>query len=257
MDNNVRMVRMKKISQRAKRESNFFDKLVEKTDIDYYWGWKTPIGRFRRQLRADITISHLRLNNKNKVLEIGCFVGEFTKLIAQSKAIIYAVDIAPKAIALAKNRNNQRNINFVVDNIENSKFQNDSFDCIYGNAILHHTNLTKSLAEIERILKPGGKFIFFEPNLLNPEIFLERKVPILRRLSNSSPDETAYIRWDLKKKLEQTGFKSVKVESFDFLYPALPHFFLPILIILSKILEKTPLLKEISGALIITGGKSK
>lgn len=251
------MARMKKISQRAKRESIFFDKLAENADFDYYWGWKTPIGRFRRQFRADIIISHLGLNNRDKILEIGCFVGEFTRMIAKSKAIIFAIDIAPKAIALAKSRIKQRNINFTVDDIENSKFKNNSFDYIYGNAILHHINLTKSLTEIKRVLKPGGKFIFFEPNMLNPEIFFERKIPILRRLSNSSPDETAYMRWDLKKNLEQIGFKNVKVESFDFLYPAFPHSFLPILKILSKILEKTPLLKEISGSLIVTGEKSK
>ena len=252
---NARIATMQKISNRAKREIIFFDKLAENADINYYWGWKTLIGRFRYQFRADIIISHLGLKKGTKVLEIGCFVGELTKMVAYSNATIFAVDIAPKSITLAKTRIKKKNITFEVDNIENSKFINNSFSAIFGNAILHHTNLSASSLEIKRILKPGGKYIFFEPNLLNPEIFLERKIPVLRRLSNGSPDETAYIRWNLKKTLEKIGFKKVKIEPFDFIYPALPYYFLPLLKFLSKILEKTPLIKEISGSLIVTGEK--
>lgn len=249
------MARMKKLSKRATRERIFFDKLAEKSDIKYFWGWKTKTGQFRHNQRADKITTYLNLKKDQKALELGCFVGELTKKVAKTKAQIHAVDVAPKSIILAKSRINSKNIFFAVDNIEDSKFKDNSFDAVFGNGILHHTNLDKSLPEIKRLLKPGGKFIFFEPNLLNPEIFLERKVPFLRKISNSSPDETAYLRWNLNKNLKQAGFKNVKVEPFDFIYPALPYSFLPVLKILSKILEKIPLIKEISGSLIVTGEK--
>lgn len=244
---------MIKLSKRAKNERDFFDNLAEKQDIHYFWGWKTKIGKYRHNLRAQIIASHL--NKKMNILELGCYVGELTKKIAKSKASIFAIDISPKSIYLAKQRVKLKNVKFLIDNIENSKFKNNYFEVVFGNGILHHTNLNLSLPEIKRILKPKGKFIFFEPNLLNPEIFLERKVSILRKLSHSSPDETAFIRWHLKKVLEDAGFINVKVEPFDFLFPAFPGQFLPVLKIINQIVEKTPILREFSGSLLVYGEK--
>lgn len=243
------------LSKRAKNERDFFDSLAEKADIHYFWGWKTKIGKYRHNLRAQIIASHL--NKKMTILELGCYVGELTKKIAKSGANIFAVDISPKSINLAKTRIKLKNVHFSVDNIEDSKFKDNFFDVVFGNGILHHTNLKLSLPEIKRILKPSGKLIFFEPNLLNPEIFLERKVPLLRELSHSSPDETAFICWQLKKTIIEAGFVNVRVDPTDFLYPAFPGQFLESLKIINQILEKTPLLREFSGSLYVWGEKPK
>ena len=53
--------------------------------------------------------------------------------------------------------------------------EKNRFDIIYGTGILHHLNLKACLDEIERILKPGGKFVFIEPLGTNPVINLYRK----------------------------------------------------------------------------------
>lgn len=241
------------LSKRAKRERYFFDDLAQKGDIHYFWGWKTKIGQYRHNLRAQIILS--QVNQNMRILELGCYVGELTKKIAQSKAHIFAIDISSQSISMANQRIKLKNIHFLVDNIENSTFKNNFFDAVYGNGILHHTNLRLSLPEIKRILKPEGKFIFFEPNILNPEIFLERKIPILRKLSHSSPDETAFIRWRLKKTLQDAGFINVRVKPFDFLYPAFPSFLLSALKIVDKIIINIPLLREFSGSLIVTAEK--
>lgn len=241
------------LSKQAKNERAFFDSLAEKQDIHYFWGWKTKIGKFRHDLRAQIIL--LYLNQNMRVLELGCYAGELTKKIAKSKANIFAIDISPKSVSMAKQRVKLKNVHFQIDNIENSSFKDHFFDAVFGNGILHHTDLKLSLPEIKRILKPKGKFIFFEPNLLNPEIFLERKVSVLRKLSHNSPDETAFIRWQLKKALQHAGFVNIRVEPFDFLFPAFPGQFLPVLKIINKILEKTPIVKEFSGSLIVSGEK--
>src|SRR3989344_6589861 len=202
-----------RLSKRAQHEQEFFDNLASQNDVFYYWGWKTEVGRYRHHLRATIICSFLNLKPGVKSLELGCYMGELTKKIAPTKATITATDIAPKSIVLAK-KTVKKNINFLVDNIEKSKLKSNFFDSCFGNGILHHTHLDSSLKEIKRVLKPGGKFIFFEPNILNPEIFLERKIPYLRKLSHSSPDETAFVRFELKKTLEKSGFINVKVEPF-------------------------------------------
>lgn len=246
---------MKIFSKRAKNERYFFDRLATKHDLHYFWGWKTKIGKYRHDLRAKLITEYLKLNPKVKVLELGCFVGELTHKLALSKAKIYGIDISAKAIAIAKRRFKLKNVFFLVDNIEKSKLKNNHYNAVTGNGILHHIDLDIGLLEIKRLLKKGGKVIFFEPNLLNPEIFLERKVAIFRKISNSSPDETAFFRWQLKRSLEKAGFIKVKVEPFDFMYPLFPSYFIPVLKVMDSFLINTPLLKEFSGSLMVTGEK--
>lgn len=246
---------MTNLSKRAKHERDFFDSLAKIKDIHYFWGWRTKIGQYRHNLRAQIIISHLKLQKKMRVLEPGCYMGELTRKIALTSANIFAIDISPLSISMAKKRVKNKNVSFFTDNIEASRFKDNFFKAVFGNGILHHTDLKYSLPEIKRILKPGGKFIFFEPNLLNPEIFLERRFPLFRKLSHSSPDETAFIRWKLKKALESSGFINIKVNPFDFLFPGFPGFFLPVLKVLNQLLEQFPLVREVSGSLLITGEK--
>ncbi len=247
---------MNKFSERAKNERDFFDRLATKHDLHYFWGWKTKVGQYRHDRRAELITQYVKLNRKIKVLELGCFVGELTHKLASSGAKIYGIDISAKAIALAKDRFKLKNIFFSVDNIEKSRLKSNFFDAVTGNGILHHIDLDCGLLEIKRLLKKGGQVIFFEPNLLNPEIFLERKVSFFRKISNSSPDETAFIRWSLKRKVEAAGFVKVKVEPFDFMYPAFPSYFIPVLKIIDSVLVKLPLIREFSGSLIVTGEKS-
>lgn len=245
----------KKLSRQAKNERDFFNRLAANYDIYYYWGWKTKIGQYRHDLRARIIIRYLNLNGKIRVLELGCYTGELTRKLASSGASIYGMDIAPKSVDIAKKIIKEKNIQFFVDNIESSQFSSNYFNAVTGIGILHHTNLKYSLKELKRILKSGGKFIFFEPNMLNPEIFLERKVPLLRKLTNTSPDETAFIRWKLEKKLQKAGFIRVSVQPFDYIYPAFPSIFLPLLKIIDKVLTKLPLIREFAGSLIVMGEK--
>ena len=44
-----------------------------------------------------------------------------------------------------------------------TSFPDQSFDLIHGLGILHHLDLARGLAEVDRLLKPGGKGVFLEP----------------------------------------------------------------------------------------------
>lgn len=63
---------------------------------------------------------------------------------------------------------------FEVDNAEDMTLPTASFDLVFGSGILHHLALDVSLKEIRRVLRPGGKAIFFEPRGHNPAIKLYR-----------------------------------------------------------------------------------
>ena len=53
---------------------------------------------------------------------------------------------------------------------ENLKFNDNSFDLVYGSGILHHLSIEKAIIEIKRVLKKGGKAVFYEP--LGHNIFI-------------------------------------------------------------------------------------
>ena len=76
--------------------------------------------------------------------------------------------------------------------------------------------------KIFELLKPGGVMSFAEPNLLNPQILVIKKVKWIGRMLGESPDETAFVRWKLKKQLEEIGFTDVEITPFDWLHPLVP-----------------------------------
>lgn len=242
-----------KIDDRAKREKDFFDNLA-KGDREY-WGCETQTGRLRLKLRGQYIKKTLKKKHGVTLLDLGCGLGALTQHLTQISGKIYAVDISSQSISTAKSKIKSNKIIFKSDNAHNLSFRSNFFDAIVGNSILHHINLEKALSEVFRTLKKDGQIVFFEPNYINPQVFLERRVPFIRNLARNSKDETAFIRWSLKRALEESGFKNIKVEPYDFLYPALPLNIAKKLIKISNLLEKTFLIKELSGSLKITATK--
>lgn len=73
-------------------------------------------------------------------------------------------------------------------------FKDESFDIVFGGAILHHLDIEKSVNHIHRVLKPGGKIIFLEPLNMNPFYKIYRKLNPQER----TPDEHALVSKDFK-----------------------------------------------------------
>jgi hypothetical protein len=112
-----------------------------------------------------------------------------------------------------------------------------------------------ALTEFSRVTKAGGRLVFAEPNMLNPQILIQKNVPFIKRWMGDSPDETAIVRWRMKKMLQRVGYKHVSVFPYDFLHPAIPKPLINVADSIGRIIEKTPLLKEIAGSVIIYGEK--
>ena len=55
-----------------------------------------------------------------------------------------------------------------VANGEELPFPDDSFDAVWGNAILHHLDLARAGRELFRVMKPGAVAVFCEPWGGNP-----------------------------------------------------------------------------------------
>lgn len=106
------------------------------------------------------------------VLEYGCGVGEHAVLLAKSGAHVSAFDLSPVSIAVARRRAElnqmEANIDLTVAAGKSLPYADESFDIIFGLAILHHLDVTASWADLYRVLKAGGKAVFVEPMGMNP-----------------------------------------------------------------------------------------
>ena len=97
--------------------------------------------------------------------------------------------------------------------------------------------------------------VFAEPNMLNPQIFIQKNIPVIKRWSGDSPNESAIVRWKFSKLMMKTAFKKIKITPYDFLHPFVPGFLTGIVTTIGKGIEKIPVLKEIAGSVIIYGEK--
>ena len=134
-------------------------------------------------------------------------------------------------------------------------YRDSHFDSVVGSSVLHHLEITEALREIYRVLKIGGAIYFTEPNMLNPQIAIQKNVPWIKRKLGDSPDETAFFRWPLRRLLKRTGFRDVQIYPFDFLHPKTPFPLVNGLNAIGRFLEHVPALSEFAGSLYIRAVK--
>jgi SAM-dependent methyltransferase len=218
------------------------------------WDWSTPAGRLRLQRRVDMLCRWGRLARGERLLEIGCGTGLVTERVhAATGASIVGIDISPELVAEAQARLPQAA--FRVENAFRMSFPDASFDAVYGSSILYHLEIEPALREIMRVLRPGGRMVFAEPNMLNPQIFVQKNVPLIKRWLGDTPHETAFVRWSFARRLRGTGFTRVLVFPFDFLHPLTPRPLIPMVSGLGALMERIPLAREIAGSCVILAEK--
>ena len=211
------------------------------------WNWESPAGKVRWRRRVQMLTAELR--PEMSVLEIGCGTGYFTQELAKTGARITAIDISPDLLEQARAKVTASNVTFRLENAYALTFEAASFDAVIGSSVLHHLDVVRALMEFRRVLKPGGLLRFTEPNYLNPQIAVQKNVPELKRLAGDSPDETAFIRWTLRRQLVEIGFDQIEIVPFDFLHPAVPRPLIPLIERMGALAERIPVVREISGSL--------
>ena len=217
------------------------------------WNWESAAGRVRWRRRIQMLTQNLR--PQDHVLELGCGTGYFSKELVKCPIQLTAIDISDDLLSVAREQIQCDNGCFMRENAYALSFSAESFDHIVGSSVLHHLDLTKGIAEMYRVLRPGGTISFTEPNMLNPQIAAQKNIAWLKRRMGDSPDETAFFRWQLAKKIKAAGFSKIQIVPFDFLHPALPAGSLSFMQPVCTALEKIPLVREIAGSLYIQAQK--
>ncbi len=242
---------MKDLSKKIENERLHANVIIETNESS--WGWSTFAGQIRKQRRLDfLSLIDSDLQNELKVLEVGCGTGTFSKGLSQKFKNLICIDISE--ILLEKARTLYSGICFLNMDIHKTTFPSEYFDLIVGCSVLHHLDWQLALKEIYRILKPGGQIRFSEPNLLNPQIFLVKNIPWLKKKMGDSPDEYAFTARKIRRVLNNCGFCDIKVTSYEFLHPHTPKFLIKLVLKIESFVEKS-ILKEFAGSLKISASK--
>ena len=113
---------------------------------------------------------------EDNVLDFGCGPGTFSIRAARYCNTVTGVDITEEFVRVA-------NDSFAALELSNAKavrvppdrlpFEDGSFDALIMVDVIHHLDdIATSMTEAIRVIRPGGKVIVFEPNKLNPLIWL-------------------------------------------------------------------------------------
>ena len=94
-----------------------------------------------------------------KLAEFGCGTGFYTQVLVGKADSVVATDISPGMLALAKERIKAANVTFQVEDCQATSLPAEVFDTAFISLVIHFTDPAKTLAEMHRILKPGGTLI--------------------------------------------------------------------------------------------------
>ena len=238
-------------------------------DRSYNQGFaKSEALEVRTDRRVHYMIEKLSEGNGNKglrVLEIGCGTGDISyRLALKTGAIVYGTDLCMPFIEEAKATYRLPNLKYGVIDFNDVEHlerieKTNKFDAVVGNGILHHLyySLEKSLANINRLLNPGGRIVFLEPNFFNPYCLIIFNIGYFRKLSRLEPTEMTFTRGFIRRKLEESGFGEIEIEFRDFLLPGVPKVMIQPLVAIGAVLERIPVLNAMAQSIFISAVKKE
>jgi ubiquinone/menaquinone biosynthesis C-methylase UbiE len=155
------------------------------------WNSKTYFENSQMQFQiGKMGIERLKPKKTEKILDVGCGIGNLTRIIADQCAPgqVVGIDSDTEMISFARNSlisNPLSNLKFIAMDALDIKFQQE-FDAVFTNIVLHWIRPIQALLKaIYEALKPGGRIQFgilyddavvgSDPNMISPKSVEQRK----------------------------------------------------------------------------------
>lgn len=242
---------MHTIQQKAK-EIAFFDHHAESDVYDAF----TP------KSNALLISAFQRLTNLpagSRIIDIGCGSGVFTQLLREAGYRVVGLDISPKLVERGKDK--YSGLELIVGDAEALPFADGTFDGVLLSGIVHHFPDPRQLAsETYRVLRSGGRFMAFDPNRMNPFMYLyrDRSSPFYSSIGVTE-NERPLLPKQAAAVFANAGF-SVATDylsglALQYLASKRARIFLPIYNWIDRVIFGLPLLRPVRSFVLTSGEK--
>mgnify|MGYP000674514520 CR=1 FL=1 len=121
-------------------------------------------------------LEHLDVDADDRVIDVGCGTGFGTEGVKTRTDHILGVDQSPHQMAKARERLDERELlGFTMGDAEELPVRTDSFDAAWSSGSIEYwPNPVEGLAEMRRVVKPGGKVVVVGPYY--PDSWIGRKL---------------------------------------------------------------------------------
>ena len=198
------------LEERVKREKEQYNSGLKRDSYNSLFSHCTD---FTNLVKEAYLIDEMAPKMDGRVLEIGCdcWYGWLHNMGLKPKEI-HSINISETELEIGKQNLGKTSIEpiFHVMDAHKLEFPDNHFDLVFGGALLHHLDLSVALDEIKRVLKPGGKMVFWEPLRLNPLAIIARKLtPKVRTV-----DERPFGFSELKEVSSRFNMRIIPFELF-------------------------------------------
>lgn len=143
-----------------------------------------------------------------RILDVGCATGRLLQRLAEAGATeLFGIDLAPRILDVARAKLSKSGTRVELrdaDAEDSLPWQADSFDAVTMTGVLHHFfRPRQALAEVRRVLRPGGRLVLIDPCFFPP---LRQVVNTVLRVSPHQGDFHFYSRSAAGRLLQSAGF---------------------------------------------------
>jgi 2-polyprenyl-6-hydroxyphenyl methylase/3-demethylubiquinone-9 3-methyltransferase len=202
----------------VRNDLEFYDQSAEK-----WWHPDAKIYALHHlnPLRFEYFDRHITNWQGLKVLDVGCGGGFSCEFVAARQAQVYGIDRAQNCIAIAKAHaaSNGFEIDYQTGFAESLPYPDNYFDVVLCVDVLEHiADLNQTIAEIHRVLKPGGVFCFdtinrtFRSHLITIWLLEE----ILEEIPRGIHDWKKFIKpEELTDLMQHNGLSNFEIKGFN------------------------------------------
>ena len=152
------------------------DAMVVKYDLDRFHDHPSPLVRFVESRRIEAIFRLLDARPRDRVLEVGCGAGHLLARLPAGRAV--GIDLAESVLERTTARLGGRAL-LAQAEAGTLPFAPAAFERVYCSEVLEHVvDPRAAVAEIGRVLKPGGVAVLSVPN----ELLINRAKVLVRRL---------------------------------------------------------------------------